>query len=153
MVRATIKSPRRCEAIGAPNESAVELKTYTIIRDTSRIETPGIHGTLYDHKDEEMCVTYERPWLSNKRSVSCIPNGTYRATIHMSPTKGRCFKIHNVQDRTDILIHVGNTLKDTYGCILVGSYSYLNGCRKSVYAMGRLLIFMPDEFILNIKEK
>ena len=152
-MRASIPSPRRSEAIGAPNDSAVELKTYTIIRDTSRIETPGIHGMLYDQENEEMCVTYERPWLSNKQSVSCIPNGTYRVTIHMSPSKGRCFKIHDVQGRTDILIHPGNTLKDTYGCILVGSYSYLNGCRKSVYAMGRLLIFMPDEFLLEIKEK
>lgn len=125
------------------------MKTYTIIRKNDPMLN-GTHGTFYDGA-KEMCVTFERPWLDNKKSLSCIPTGTYKCTIHISKTKGRCFKIHNVENRTHILIHPGNMLKDTEGCILVGSYSYIHGIRKSVYAMGRLLIFLPDKFNLEIK--
>ena len=84
---AKILSPRCSEAIGADAEGVNDSRrVYTLIRDTSRIESPGIHGVLLDDSDKEMCVTYERPWLSNKRDVSCIPNGVYKCTIHMSPT-------------------------------------------------------------------
>jgi hypothetical protein len=154
MYAKVLKPTRKLEETLVGHERSEDnMRKYRLIRDTSRIESPGIHGVLLDDSDKEMCVTYERPWLSNKRDVSCIPNGVYKCSIHMSPSKGRVFKVHDVPNRSDILIHVGNTLKDTEGCILVGSYSYLNGCRKSVYAMGRLLIYLPDEFILEIKEK
>ena len=64
----------------------------------------------------------ERPWRNNSRSISCIPLGSYVVKPHDSPSKGKCFKVVGVEpDRDEILFHVGNTLKDTEGCLLVGS--------------------------------
>jgi hypothetical protein len=36
----------------------------------------GTHGELY-YKGRRICYTIELPWLLNKRSVSCIPEGRY----------------------------------------------------------------------------
>jgi hypothetical protein len=52
--------------------------------------------------------------------VSCIPVGTYKIKIHQSPKFGKCYKVHNVPGRDEILIHAGNTHHDTHGCILLG---------------------------------
>lgn len=52
--------------------------------------------------------------------MTAIPAGTYRVTMHDSPKFGRVPHVHDVPGFTDILIHAGNTAKDTAGCILVG---------------------------------
>lgn len=66
--------------------------------------------------------TLEPPWLDNQNNVSCIPKGEYRFERYLSPTKGDCFILHDVPGRTFILIHIGNYLKDTEGCILIGNH-------------------------------
>ena len=77
----------------------------------------------------ETFQTLELPWLANQQNVSCIPtapglmdepNGTYEVIRWKSPTRGDCFKVLDVFGREGILIHAGNTAKDTQGCILVG---------------------------------
>lgn len=70
----------------------------------------------------------ERPERGNRRSISCIPAGTYKVEWGRSPKYGRCYHVKNVENRSHILIHPGNyggdTLKgfrsDTDGCILLG---------------------------------
>ena len=49
-MKAKMLSPRRSEAIGAPSDSAgvVGLKVYTLIRNTSLVESIGTHGVLVD---------------------------------------------------------------------------------------------------------
>jgi hypothetical protein len=66
-------------------------------------------------------VTLELPWLDNKHNISCISPGRYDVIKIMSPTKGKCFMLLIVPGRNGILIHKGNSTKDTQGCILVGS--------------------------------
>lgn len=70
--------------------------------------------------DRPMFTTLEDKWRNNEKMVSCIPTGTYTIERHVSPKFGECFQVTNVPNRDAILIHAGNTHKDTHGCILLG---------------------------------
>lgn len=76
-------------------------------------------GSIYDGK-KFICNTLELPWLNNQKLVSCIPDGEYRIAVVKSAKFGTCVHILGVPNRTGILIHAGNTIEDTKGCILVG---------------------------------
>ena len=98
----------------------------------------------------------ERPWVFNERKVSCIPSGTYLVKRHISPKFGECFKIQDVKGRSDILIHSGNVVGDTLGCVLVGLTSgtvddsntaMIYNSRK---AMAVLLALIDKEIVLHI---
>lgn len=67
-----------------------------------------------------IAVTLEDKWRNNEKMVSCIPKGIYKIHRHTSPHFGECFKVLDVPNRSEILIHAGNTHKDTNGCILLG---------------------------------
>lgn len=71
------------------------------------------------------CVGLELPWRLNSRNTSCIPKGFYVVKRHISPKFKECFIIENVPERSQILIHAGNSISDTRGCLLVG--------RESIY--------------------
>jgi hypothetical protein len=80
-------------------------------------------GKLYVDGEYE-CETLELPWLDNKQSVSCIPNGSYNVRIR-SADESRSYKynhliVQEVPNRSYILFHIGNTTKDSRGCILSG---------------------------------
>lgn len=65
-------------------------------------------------KGEHFCYTLED-------GDTRIPAGTYALAWHESPRfKRRLPILKNVPGRSYILIHAGNTDKDTEGCILVG---------------------------------
>lgn len=65
-------------------------------------------------------ATLELPWKDNEQFVSCIPEGSYKAVIYNSPTKGRCLLLQDVPGRTYIEIHVANFAREILGCIAVG---------------------------------
>lgn len=55
---------------------------------------------------------------------TCIPFGKYKVIVNVSPRFGRELpRLLNVPSFDGILIHRGNTAKDTAGCILVGENS------------------------------
>lgn len=88
----------------------------------------GTFGVLLDANDYPVCVTLENPWKDNQPSVSCIPAGSYEAMPVNSPKFGPTWEVIDVEGRTHILFHKGNTHLDTHGCILVGSrYGQLSG--------------------------
>lgn len=67
--------------------------------------------------------TLERPWLNNARNASCIPTGIYPLTYMKRSGSGKyknVYWLRNVPDRSGILIHNGNIVKHTLGCILIG---------------------------------
>ena len=83
-------------------------------------------GVLTINDKAEM-LTLEDPWQLNERNISCIPEGRYRIRNHNSPRFGKTYIVDDVPERSHILIHAGNTPKDTQGCILVGlQYGELN---------------------------
>lgn len=69
-----------------------------------------------------LCETLELPWRNNQRNVSCIPAGTYRLEYKWSEKHQRMlWHICDVPDRDDTEIHIGNSVKNTLGCVLCGS--------------------------------
>ena len=55
-------------------------------------------------------------------SKAIVPPGQYKLRLRWSPRfKRKLFEVADVPGHTDVLIHPGNTIKDTKGCILVGT--------------------------------
>lgn len=85
-------------------------------------------GKLYINK-EFFCSTIEDKYrdLSKEKKVygeTCIPFGTYKVIINMSPKYGRLMpRLLDVPHFDGILIHYGNTEQDSAGCIIVGKRS------------------------------
>ena len=100
------------------------------------------------------------PYPVNARNVTCIPEGEYKVEKYLSPTKGICFLLKDVPDRSMIEIHKGNFATgkkvDTEGCILPGMFlADINDddnidVADSTKAMNKLLEILPDKFKLTI---
>lgn len=83
----------------------------------------GTFGVLHYPKGEQwipFVLTLEDPWLNNAPFVSCIPAGTYLCKRVRSLKFGDTFEITNVPNRDHVLLHWGNSQKDTEGCVLLG---------------------------------
>ena len=110
----------------------------------------SVKGVLvYDRR--VLCHTLELPWLNNSKSLSCIPAGVYDLVHSNSSNFGRCLRIPSVIGRSGILIHAGNTIKDTRGCILVGLDVNDVGVLHSKLALKRLLDTLPEQTKLTIR--
>ena len=110
---------------------------------------------VFSIDDNPICFTLERPWIGNKRNISCIPEGKYECVLHTSYSKNKIldnkvFKLVNVPNRDNILIHIGNWVTDSQGCILVGIYVSDNMVCNSTAAMKKLLQRLPEKFIIEI---
>jgi len=92
---------------------------------------------------ERMCDTLENPWINNKKNVSCIPRGEYKVRLRLARESATRDYLHllveDVENRSYILFHRGNTAKDTSGCILVGLGSQQDFVSNSVLAMDLLI--------------
>ena len=99
-------------------------------------------GELFLNK-ESFCDTLELPWRDNQRSVSCIPEGIYKVRLRLPRESATRNYIHllikDVPNRDYILLHIGNTAKDTRGCILVGKGSQQDIVHNSTLAMDLLI--------------
>jgi len=95
-----------------------------MILELIRLENHPKFGTFGVLKIDKrvFCCTLELPWRMNEMGKSCIPVGQYVAKRHNSPKFGDTFWLRNVPGRTHILIHSGNRVRDTAGCILLGQY-------------------------------
>jgi hypothetical protein len=94
----------------------------TLQRIRKRRQTVGVLRV-----DGWSCYTLELPWRDNERRESCIPPAPggdpviYQAHQYNSPRYGPTLWVRGVEGRSEILVHAGNFLSDTEGCILVGS--------------------------------
>lgn len=127
------------------------VKNLILLRNRKAVDDTGILGYLLSDS-YQVCCTFELPYLDNEPFKSSIPVGTYKCKVKYSKAKGRVIQVLNVPNRDDILIHVGNTAEDTQGCILVGTQHSDNGVLKSRFAMGQLLLNVPNSFDLTIME-
>lgn len=102
-----------------------------------------------------LCVTCEDPWNDNKPQISCIPPGKYACGKFNGARFKNVWEVRSVPGRSAILIHAGNTMEDTQGCILVGeSFGTLNGLpsvKNSAATLAMLRAKLPDVFALIIK--
>lgn len=94
------------------------MKHLTLVR--LRFSDECVTGKMISEDDYIDFCTLERPWLDNKKYVSCIPPGLYVFKFHSGPTKKRVWQA-DVPNRTGILIHSGNIVDETVGCILIGT--------------------------------
>lgn len=81
---------------------------------------PDHTAGLLKFSENQSLWTLECPWRDNQVFTSCVPDGSYPLVAFDSPDHKDCWVLTPVPGRTGILIHVGNTVTDTQGCILVG---------------------------------
>lgn len=110
----------------------------------------GTHGELKTEDGATLCCTIERPWLDNRHGVSCIPLGEYQCVPHDSPTHPDTWEITGVPDRSAILLHTGNTMTDSEGCVILGTVAKVDGVLFSKVAMNKLRETLPSYFVLDV---
>lgn len=94
------------------------MKTINLIR--LAYTTKGVPG-VFLCGGRIIGLSLEPPFKDNEKNISCIPEGIYVGTYDGERNKHACYRVHDVFSRSGILIHVGNTIKDTQGCILIGT--------------------------------
>jgi hypothetical protein len=127
-----------------------------ISRKYGPMQTTGRMVVFDDDKVVMQCCSLELPDNGNLKNVSCIPEGKYEVSKIYSPTKGKCFLLNSVPNRSEIMIHKGNYKDDTRGCILVGSFfEDINDdgnldVVESTKMMTKLLNILPDSFLIYL---
>ena len=108
-----------------------------------------------EDRGNDFFFTLELPWRENKNGTSCIPTGTYVCLRYKSIKHPDTFIITKVPGRTGILFHVGNTITDTEGCVLVGGSRHQGGITNSRKGFARFISALSDvdSFELKITNK
>lgn len=110
-----------------------------------RLEQNPQHGTFGVMLicQQTFCCTIELPDRDNANDISRIPAGVYSCKKQQSARFGAVFEIMSVPDRSDIVIHIGNTIKDTRGCILLGrSFGWIGNNRAILHSAETFSEFM-----------
>jgi len=119
----------------------------------------GTNGTLFC-SGHFICFTIELPWRENKRTISCIPEGSYELEPRYSTKFQNHLLVKGVENRRLILLHPANdALEELEGCI--APVTYLSGIGKGVQsrpAMQKLLSLVHqamerhEPILLTIKQ-
>jgi hypothetical protein len=112
-----------------------------------RLNVSSVAPTMGELRIEDVhfCWTLEDPWVDNRPNISCIPTGIYRVVMALSTRYQRQMpRLLDVPGRAGILIHPGNTHKDTEGCILVGDERTADTILKSRPAFGHFLAWFQS---------
>lgn len=77
----------------------------------------GTNGEIF-YNGRRICFSIELPWLNNKPSVSCIPEGRYELEKYYSEHLGNHLHLKAVVNRSLIMIHAANdAIRELHGCI------------------------------------
>lgn len=131
------------------------MSSLTLIRDYKEDATIGrliLNG-------KEIAKSLELPKLANQIGKSCILEGAYKCVVD-NVGKHQYFRVLDVPDRSNIEIHIANTVDDLLGCIAFGekinhdvkhkgkTYKYfLSNSRKKMDFLKKTL---PKQFMLDI---
>jgi len=113
----------------------------------------GTFGTIELPSGRKL-YTVEPPWVRNKQSVSCIPEGVYKLRMRdsgvVSRSSGGEFKsgweITEVPNRTFIMLHPGNWPDNFEGCIGFGLKYGMLGDKLAVFNSRDAFRMMMSEF-------
>lgn len=139
------------------------MNTFNLIRfETS---DQGTFGKLYRGTEDLGIYTGELPDKGNEKNVSCIPKGEYAVTPSLFKSTS-AWRVHNVPNRSGILIHIGNYCgdypeysTDVRGCILLGhnfgtlsNQKAILGSRSAIEEFDNITLNngLRSTFILNI---
>lgn len=128
----------------------------TLQRTSESADGPTI-GTITNDADGSVMVpvTLELPDRQNQHNVSRIPAGVYPAFRFLSPHIGyELFQLANVPDRVGVDIHIGNTMRDTAGCVLVGEAQDGDAITESKVAFTLFMQMLTgiDRFTLTVND-
>lgn len=144
----------------AYNKYAPALNS-TLVLDLKRTDetaeqTLGILRVMDGDNELFSCKTLELPYRDNKRNISAIKAGEYKVKKRYSSKYKHHFHVLNVPNRSMILIHWGNYVTQTKGCILVGKeHRDINGDNRKDVTSSKLTLkklndLLPDEFTIKI---
>lgn len=129
------------------------MTQYVLSRQPSAAD--GTLGELADSTGAHLCFTCELPWRDNTPDLSCIPPGVYDCIPHNSTDHPNTWELQDVPGRSAILIHSGNTEKDSLGCIVVGSelgtLDGLPAVLNSKVTLKMLQATLPGNFTLEVR--
>lgn len=133
------------------------MKLLIIRTSQSSSQTIGM-GALVDNDGQVVFhfSTLELGWWNNFKNLSCIPIGKYKVVKRVSERFNLHFHVKDVPNRNLILIHQGNFIQQTKGCILVGSeHAYIDNnnlldVKFSRATLQTLLAICPSELDLVI---
>lgn len=102
--------------------------------------------------------TLELPWLDNTQNISCIPTGFYTLRYKSKSNNGLLNDVYefiSVPGRAGVLMHAGNHVSDSKGCVLNGLGRDIEKKEiiSSKMAMGLLYELMGNSFDLLIEER
>jgi len=109
--------------------------------------------------DGESFATVERPWLNNAKNVSCIPEGVYVCGHRKYHAGGYdAIEVKNVPDRTYIMCHIGNYVRNSNGCILINREHGATGSGEwcgvnSTKAFNRFMSLLKGKDSLSLRIK
>lgn len=106
----------------------------------------------------QVFYSLERPWMDNTPNISCIPAGFYHCEYKAKSNNGKLsdvYEIQNVPDRAGVLIHAGNVVTDSHGCILLGLGREIEEKKivSSKLGMTQFIGLMGKTFDLMIEER
>ena len=119
-------------------------------KDTYTIGNLYVDGSFFSNtlEDKNRDVNKNGKFDNGEAKVygeTCIPFGTYRIVVNMSPKfKRELPRLLDVPSFEGTLIHRGNTAKDSAGCILVGENKAVGKVLNSTPYEERLVKMMKE---------
>lgn len=126
------------------------------IKRTQHLQNATIGIMTLEGFKTDAIYTLENPKRTTELD-SRIPAGNYNCKPYSGNKYKDVYIVENVPNRTAILIHWGNTEKDTLGCILIGNKIGKIGTEPAVLESKRCFerfrsLIGKNEFILEIKD-
>lgn len=100
------------------------MKIIKITRDKQDINQTVGTCVIYDECDMPIfsALSLERGWRENKKSVSCVPLGSYDVVLEYSPRFDmHLWELKDVENRSECKFHSANYWYQLNGCIALGN--------------------------------